>query len=501
MARVSYGSRAGTQTDYLVGTNEFHYSQSTHASLYASLQELADALQKDIASSLHSAVPECTTSELSIRIDALLPLIRPTIGPYANGGEHDLPPEFKQNWTPQDGQVLGTNGASVPQATIDSMLAAGEGQPRQIVQRAASRGIIQAIEQIDGFKYSFNNAWAAKDEDGLRFSYICQDSMQNKDRHANGFTKTQKHLKGDGHERGVRKPTYDCKGSVSVKFSGNRRCVDVYYRHYAIHSTVAERKPAPRPVPRRTRLSQVEGVEDAVEEEIRTTGLGERRVLTARIDRTSSTARPIKRKRDSGSNFAQVPRDPDATLSLAELLSQSAAASAPPPQSQQQLRLNDARSFPPPVDYSLPSWQTPLPIHQQPPRPRPIAASKSTPKSQYPPPYPATFTSPYPPPNSAGSKPPLNPMQSGTKSRDVVSRPLPTPPQQEYFGLPRDHIPQSQGLFSTLKPVAKDNFALQPHFVQYSGHRAKTSCRNCRIAKKKVRLLPPERVTLVATMC
>ncbi|KAK0890093.1 hypothetical protein LTR91_025516 [Friedmanniomyces endolithicus] len=173
MALVSFGSRAGGASDYLANDISA-YRQSNVNGVYASLQELTNALKP------------------FIQEDATLPLLRPAIGSYSDTGEHDLPAEYKMVWT--DGT---------------------EGFPITAYRAARSfRATVHALEATDGFKYSFNNAWAVKNEGGLRFSYICQDSMQNKDRHANDFTKTQKHLKiaGEG-ERGLGKSTYDCKGS------------------------------------------------------------------------------------------------------------------------------------------------------------------------------------------------------------------------------------------------------------------------------------------------
>jgi hypothetical protein len=94
MARVSFGSRAGGASDYLTGHGEFHRS-STLNGVFTSLEELATALRQEIEACTASEVPELTTCELRIRDDATLPLLRPAIGPYAEGGEHDLMPEFK----------------------------------------------------------------------------------------------------------------------------------------------------------------------------------------------------------------------------------------------------------------------------------------------------------------------------------------------------------------------------------------------------------------------
>ena len=136
-------------------------------------------------------------------------------------------PRISQLNTKSTGTTETHGSKTYPQATVQDVLSCDDSQVRKSVQRAAARGVQTAIEGADGFKYCFNNVWGLKDGDGQRFSYICQDSVQNKDRHANRFTRTQNHLKGGG-ERGVRKPTFDCRGSIGVRFSANRGCVDVF---------------------------------------------------------------------------------------------------------------------------------------------------------------------------------------------------------------------------------------------------------------------------------
>lgn len=233
MSRVSFGSRVEGCTAVTSDT-------------FDSLEALSEALHRDIAAAKDSAVPECTTLELKLRIDAHIPLVRPTQGPYAANAENDLPADFRNglyNAPRQEDEPPPTH----PTAPCSAIINVADPRERQIVQRAASRGVMMAVEGIDGYRYSFNNAWQAKDEEGARFSYICQDSMQNKDRHANGYNRTTKNLKDPrAGERGPRKPTYDCKGSVSVKFSSSRQSCDVFYRHYAIHDTVAASKAAAR---------------------------------------------------------------------------------------------------------------------------------------------------------------------------------------------------------------------------------------------------------------
>jgi len=475
MARVSFGSRAGSSTDYLVGNADHTYRHATLNGSYTSIEELTRALVTELDAGAQSAIPECTTCELALRLTANLPLLRPIIGPYAENGAHDLPAEFKTSFAKLGGED--GSGPNVPHASVETVLAAS-GDGRSSVQRAASRGIIQAIENVDGFKYSFNNAWAAKDEEGLRFSYICQDSMQNKDRHANGFTKTQKHLKS-GIERGVRKATYDCKGSVSVKFSYARKCVDVYYRHYAIHATVAERKPLARASPRgppKQRRSLPAAPQPMYQQD--TGGL-----LSTLQSEGSAYAAPaqtyqptmhatnanvpgsIKRKRDQ----AAMPYSSDQAkpLSLVDLLKQSEDAQQVPNASDTPPK-PDVSYVAPPVSYDLPAWQNP---------PQPVQAGRRAQAPARKAPNPVPFASPYPPP-----------YQTPQRGQPPAA-PAPAMASQQRNNGPPARIPNAQGLFATLKPIARANGStLQPHYMTPNSARAKTSCQNCRMSKKKVRL-------------
>ena len=478
MERVSFGSRGGTDSDYLQ-----HGSSNVHKGVArgpcSSLAELTSALKDDISAGRESLVPGCTTSELSLQLSALAPLHRPSIGPYTEGEKDDLPPQFKTSWT-----NAAHGEKSYPQATIYSIITLGESRWRRAVQRAASRGIVSAIEAIDGFKYNFNNAWNAKEEDGQRCSYICQDSMQKKDRHANAFTRTRKHLRGEG--AGGRKPTYDCKGSVSVKFSSARRCVDVYYRHYAIHPTLSESKSKPRPGPARARQGAISGNEPNSPEEVATEGLfaklknkksvfipppHDRGTTPGSRSEPSNIGKTLKRKRDS--DMAPASRDSGKPLSLVELLKQSQSATSLPTPSPSTSKTT-SNTQPPPVSYDLPSWQQPPPMPTNGPQEKPSQPSQNG--SQFPAPYPRPYR-----PNQ-----PFQPHQSQGPSY-IATAPQPQPPaptpSQEFFGAPKAH-PQSQGLFSTLKPVSQDPPI--ENYIPFWSARARTSCTGCRSSKKKV---------------
>lgn len=53
-------------------------------------------------------------------------------------------------------------------------------------QRAIAKACIEAVQRVDGYRYSFHNKWRSGEENAHRFSYYCNDSFLNKDRVANG---------------------------------------------------------------------------------------------------------------------------------------------------------------------------------------------------------------------------------------------------------------------------------------------------------------------------
>lgn len=63
------------------------------------LDELMDLLQAEIDAAFKDGIHECVKSELSLGGNAFVPLMRPNIGPYADGGNQDLPADFKKNFT------------------------------------------------------------------------------------------------------------------------------------------------------------------------------------------------------------------------------------------------------------------------------------------------------------------------------------------------------------------------------------------------------------------
>ncbi|KAJ4395762.1 hypothetical protein N0V91_010613 [Didymella pomorum] len=102
--------------------------------------------------------------------------------------------------------------------------------------------IVAAIEEADGFKYSERHAFNPKTGgDGSRLNYVCQDSLQNKDRKSNKKKKEDDAENGDDSGKDLSR-TYDCEGAIHVRFSIKREAINVVYKHNPIHRNVESRR-------------------------------------------------------------------------------------------------------------------------------------------------------------------------------------------------------------------------------------------------------------------
>jgi len=145
----------------------------------------------------------------------------------------------------------------------DAVAPAEDAKSKLRRQRAVGRIVLKSIQHVDGFKYFEKEAWDTKHSDGYRFKYLCRDSYQNKDRSANknrgsnvstlvALTSAEgsaEQSPGKGESSSLalpsdlltvlvditRLPTYDCKGSIFVKFSASQQIIDVVYQHLPLH--------------------------------------------------------------------------------------------------------------------------------------------------------------------------------------------------------------------------------------------------------------------------
>lgn len=133
--------------------------------------------------------------------------------------------------------------ATTPMSIAEALAPNPDTKEKMRKQRAIAKCCVDAIQRVDGYRYSFHNCWNSREDDSYRFSYYCNDSFLNKDRAANG--------KGNKVGKRATKPVFDCKGVLSVKFSATKQSLDVYYKHVPIHKTYEERAPLPRSDSRR----------------------------------------------------------------------------------------------------------------------------------------------------------------------------------------------------------------------------------------------------------
>lgn len=76
--------------------------------------------------------------------------------------------------------------------SVASALAAfSDDAERLKTQRALARAIVEAIQDVDGYRYFEKQVWGTKGPDGCRFRFPCVDSLQNRERAANRYAKAK----------------------------------------------------------------------------------------------------------------------------------------------------------------------------------------------------------------------------------------------------------------------------------------------------------------------
>ncbi|KAF2756393.1 hypothetical protein EJ05DRAFT_501897 [Pseudovirgaria hyperparasitica] len=135
-------------------------------------------------------------------------------------------------------EACGLPSTKISMSILEALQPTADPKDRMRKQRAIAKACIEAIQRVDGYRYSFHNNWNSREDDAFRFSYYCNDSLLNKDRAANG--------KGQKVGKRATKPVYDCRGVLAVKFSSVKQSLEVHYKHIPKHKTYEERAPPPR---------------------------------------------------------------------------------------------------------------------------------------------------------------------------------------------------------------------------------------------------------------
>ncbi|KAF2461211.1 hypothetical protein BDY21DRAFT_140913 [Lineolata rhizophorae] len=140
------------------------------------------------------------------------------------------------------GDQSGGGGMSQQLTVLEAFAETPEPSVRQRRQRAIGKVIVDAVERVDGFRYSFHNNWLSREDNAFRFSYFCNDSLLNKGRKNNH----KNQISGGDPTKRSKKPVYDCRGLIAVKFSETKQALEVIYKHIPLHQTYEERAPIPR---------------------------------------------------------------------------------------------------------------------------------------------------------------------------------------------------------------------------------------------------------------
>ncbi|KIX08128.1 uncharacterized protein Z518_02784 [Rhinocladiella mackenziei CBS 650.93] len=136
-------------------------------------------------------------------------------------------------------------------SVIDALHTIKDPKEQMLMQKGISRALVEAVQQADGFRYSFHNHWISREDQASRFSYYCNDSTLNKGRAANeGASKVRLGVK-------IRKPVFDCHGLLSVKFSSTKMSLELHYKHVPLHQTYEERAPPPRKDSKRRKILEI----------------------------------------------------------------------------------------------------------------------------------------------------------------------------------------------------------------------------------------------------
>ena len=183
------------------------------------LESLDAALRNELERVSQSLIPEEAVIEFLFSAEATITI---PVSQQANLGE------------------LGIFPAELPQVTtVDRTLCRDiVGQSRLKIQRAIAKCFVELVQQIDGFQYRERRAENRENSDGIRFKFVCTESLQNRDRIGNrkrGEIKDGEAITTEAAPQRTRFPSHDCGGAIHIKFSTKKNAINLVYRHTSIH--------------------------------------------------------------------------------------------------------------------------------------------------------------------------------------------------------------------------------------------------------------------------
>ncbi|KIW13276.1 hypothetical protein PV08_08463 [Exophiala spinifera] len=133
---------------------------------------------------------------------------------------------------------------------IDALQNIQDPKEQMLAQKGISKTLVDAVQEADGYHYSFHNHWISREDQASRFSYFCNDSVLNKGRAANEGSKFKPGVK-------VKKQVWECDGVLAIKFSLTKMSLLLHYKHIPLHPTFDERAPLPRAGSKRRKLMEI----------------------------------------------------------------------------------------------------------------------------------------------------------------------------------------------------------------------------------------------------
>ncbi|KIW37935.1 uncharacterized protein PV06_09913 [Exophiala oligosperma] len=134
---------------------------------------------------------------------------------------------------------------------IDALQNIQDPKEQMFTQKGISKTLVDAVQEADGYHYSFHNHWISREDQASRFSYFCNDSVLNKGRAASeGLSKVKAGIVG-------KKQVWECEGVLAIKFSLTKMSLELHYKHIPLHPTFDERAPLPRAGSKRRKLMEI----------------------------------------------------------------------------------------------------------------------------------------------------------------------------------------------------------------------------------------------------
>ncbi|KAK7551309.1 hypothetical protein JOL62DRAFT_91491 [Phyllosticta paracitricarpa] len=191
------------------------------------LDDVVSAVQYQIQTTATGLIPEEVVCRFQLSSSASLeyPKVKSAEKPSVNQDETPTTPRAA------DGGPIDSDPC--PGYSIAAALSNFHDQKEKAnYQRVVAKAVVGAVQYADGFRWSVRRTKDTSNNDGLRFSYVCRDSIQNINRPRGKKSGAEENSEPNTT---LERASYDCKGGIKLLFSVKNLCVDVFYHHLPVH--------------------------------------------------------------------------------------------------------------------------------------------------------------------------------------------------------------------------------------------------------------------------